>query len=249
MEQSYNELRVNAVNHRNGDLTGINCEKCKNRGYFLSVQEINGFKYTFETECECMKTRRTLQRLARSGIAPMLEKYDLKNYKTKENWQKTILDTALEYLANGGEKWWFIGGQSGSGKTMICTGIVGELVKKRYETRYIVWNEAMRDLKDDIANKQQLSVKLEELKRVELLYIDDLFKSEPTKFDKDTLFEIINYRYNNNLKTIISSEKSINVIFEIDNAIGGRIKERCCEFCLAVEKDNTKNQRLKKYKN
>ena len=187
--------------------------------------------------------------MARSGIAPMLEKYDLKNYKTQENWQKIILDTALEYLANGGEKWWFIGGQSGSGKTMICTGIVGELVKKRYETRYIVWNEAMRDLKDDIANKQQLSVKLEELKRVELLYIDDLFKSEPTKFDKDTLFEIINYRYNNNLKTIISSEKSINVIFEIDNAIGGRIKERCCEFCISVEKDNTKNQRLKKYKN
>lgn len=246
MEQSLVDLRVIAVNQRNGNLTGFNCDKCKNRGYFLTTQEINGFKYTFETECECMKTRRTLQRLKRSGIAPVLEKYDLKNYKTNESWQKAILDNALEYIANGGDKWWFIGGQSGSGKTMICTGIVGELVKKSYETRYIVWNEFIRDLKDIVSKSQGLSVKLEELKRIELLYIDDLFKFEPTKFDKDTLFEIINYRYNHNLKTIISSEYSISVIFTIDNAIGGRIKERCGRFCLAIEKDNNKNQRIKK---
>lgn len=55
--------------------------------------------------------------------------------------------------------------------------------------------------------------------------IDDLFKGNITGSDVNIMFEIVNFRYLNNLPLIVSSEKSINEIMEIDEAIGSRLYE------------------------
>ena len=56
-------------------------------------------------------------------------------------------------------------------------------------------------------------------------------------------FYILNDRYNSGLATIISSEKTINEILGIDEAIGSRIVERAKEFITNIEKKD--NYRLK----
>ncbi|MGL4774747.1 MAG: ATP-binding protein, partial [Clostridium sp.] len=43
------------------------------------------------------------------------------------------------------------------------------------------------------------------------------------------IYPILNYRYNNNLPTIFSSECSREEILELDEALGGRIIESCGE--------------------
>ena len=63
-------------------------------------------------------------------------------------------------------------------------------------------------------------------------------------------FEIINFRsMNPDLITIISSEKTIEAMVEIDQALAGRIAELAnkdeCGYCIALDPDIKKNWRLK----
>lgn len=87
------------------------------------------------------------------------------------------------------------------------------------------------------------------LKSVDVLYIDDLFKptganSQPTSADIRLAYEIINCRYNAGDKvTIISSERTVSEICDIDEATGGRIMEQAGEYCLNVSHDKAKNWR------
>ena len=76
---------------------------------------------------------------------------------------------------------------------------------------------------------------VEPLKRVKVLYIDDLFKTgkgqQPTTGDVNLAFELINARYNDSrLLTVIASERSINEILDIDEGVGSRIYERAKEY-------------------
>ena len=66
---------------------------------------------------------------------------------------------------------------------------------------------------------------MEPLKQVTCLYIDDLFKcgGEPTSADKNFTFELLNYRYNNQLPTVISTELTPRQLGVLDGAVGSRI--------------------------
>ena len=91
-------------------------------------------------------------------------------------------------------------------------------------------------------------------KKAEVLYIDDLFKTEqgknPTTADINVAFEILNYRYRNpQLITLISSEKTIQELVRIDEAVGSRIFEMSRDFCVNIGKDIKKNYRLKDLQN
>ena len=98
---------------------------------------------------------------------------------------------------------------------------------------------------------------MKELKKTDVLYIDDLFKGgkgedgkykPPTAADINAAFEIINYRYNNpELVTIISSERTLVELNDIDEAIAGRIAERSKEsgYCINLKPDKKRNWRMK----
>jgi DNA replication protein DnaC len=84
------------------------------------------------------------------------------------------------------------------------------------------------------------------MKQVDVLYWDDLFKhpKEPTSFEIDLAFEVLNYRYLNLKPTIISSERTPNELLAIDEALGSRILERS-KGHLAVIQGIECNYRLK----
>ena len=104
-------------------------------------------------------------------------------------------------------------------------------------------------IKDDNFNGGKL---IEYYKDVDVLYIDDLFKTgkaygeevqKPTAGDINLAFEIINSRVAQNKKTIISSESTIFELFDIDEAVAGRIKQMCGAYCISISKDAGKNYR------
>ena len=58
------------------------------------------------------------------------------------------------------------------------------------------------------------------------------------------MYEIVNYRYMNQLPMIISTEKSLKELIQFDEAIGSRIIEMSREH-VVVFKDKSLNYRLK----
>lgn len=238
-----NKNIVDEYNSRVGNLKGYDCPKCNNRGAFYKLTD-NGMNWCV-VSCECMKVRKELSLIEQSGLGESLERCTLESFKTETDLQKVMKQKAESYLADYGNKWLFYGGQVGSGKTHICTAVVGELLHRGIPSKYVRWKEIARKLKQVRFDEQEYDEQMRGLEDIEVLYIDDLFKGNPTEADIGIAYDILNYRYGERKPTIISSEKTVDKIMDIDEAVGSRIIEMSKGYCLGISKDESKNMRLR----
>ena len=221
----------------------MNCEKCNNTGWITYIDK-DGYEYV--KQCDCVKQRQSLARLERSGLGGLLEKYTFDRYEADFDFQKELLSKAKNYL-NEKDKWFVVLGQSGSGKSHICTAICGELLKQGHEVRFMSWLTESVKLKQNVNNPEIYEPLMEDYKNCEILYIDDFFKNENlSSADLRIANEIINYRCVANKQTIISSERLIGNLIEVDEAIIGRIIEMAGEYVTQIV-GKEKNYRLRKY--
>ena len=242
------EMRAKAYNETEGDLKYVDCPKCKNKGYIQAVK-FNGFYNDYievMTECECMSKRKLMYKAQNSGLGDYLNKR-FNDYTIEADWQKNIKTKAIEYCKSENKYWFVTLGQSGAGKTLISSIIANYLLLKQEKTvLYITWTDFISKLKRDMMsdNTNDVSNYLDEIKNVEVLYIDELLKKF-NETDLKYIIEIINYRYTNDLKTIISSEKTIDELLDIDEATFGRVIEKADRFIINIPKDKKKNYRLR----
>lgn len=230
-----------------------NCDICHNKGLIMKAyQQESGLWSTACRECKCMDVRRSIKKMNRSGLKNIIRDYTFSKFAVVDPWQQTLKEAAEAY-AQKPEGWFFIGGQSGAGKTHLCTAICREFLLAGTSVKYMLWRDDIVKLKNALGEPAQYDALMTEYKTVEVLYIDDLFKTgkgadgakqRPTSADINIAFEILNFRYNNSkLLTVISSECTINDILDIDEATGGRIFEKAKAFSL--KPDKAKNYRLK----
>lgn len=213
---------------------GIDCPLCNNKGHY--------FKHDTYYMCDCLKRRVAIQKIKSSGL-DLTKTFD--NYNTTYDWQIRIKNDALAYAKNP-IGWFFIGGQSGSGKTHICNAICIELMKTR-NIKYLTWRLGSQRLKMQMKEEDYFE-KLDDILNAEYLYIDDLFKGGITDADLSLAWTILDWRASHRLPTIISSEKTSDEIWNKDQSLGGRIEEMCdygkwYPFNLVGE---DKNQRRRK---
>lgn len=243
------------------DTTLYDCPKCRNSGIYYMVKEYNyelpnGEKMQGKTVagemCECFKIRESLKLLSESGLTKTMQKETFESYKTSMEWQKEVKIKAQDFV-NNNCGCFYIGGFTGSGKTKICTCILNEFLKQKKSVRYIVWNDFISEI---LGHLELTDKKVEEMQKVDVLYIDDLYKFEPKDFEKKILFRIVNFRARNGMKTLFSSElKLINGdeqhklpdLLNIDMAVAGRIFESADKgkFVIAIENNPKNNMRFK----
>ncbi len=241
----YAEADAERYNSLEGDLTGYDCPKCKNKGW---IGVVTGETWSM-APCECRSIRNSMSRIHESGLADAVREYTFKSYRADEPWQRDVLTKAVEF-AKAPEGWFYIGGQVGSGKTHICTAITAHLMKKGKEAVYMRWIDDTVKLKALKGYDEDYSRRVDKFKDAEVLYIDDFFKTEkgqrPTAADVNIAFELLNHRYNSRrLITIISSERTLKELLDVDEAIGSRIKQRCGGNYIQVERSSDRNYRLR----
>ena len=250
------EKKCEIENNREGNLheiDGYNCSICKNKGYIVKPDLYLNDYTEIQCTCKCQKARKTIRAMKRSGLEDVVYEYTFDRYFVTDAWQKVVKSTAQRYLEANNENWFFFGGATGSGKSHICTAIAVQLIKREKEVKYMLWRDEASKLKAK-ANDICYGDEIKEYKEVDVLYIDDLFKTgksdgqafqRPTQGDINLAFEIINSRYVQKKITIISSECTLDDLLMIDDAVAGRIKQKCGEFCISIAPDRAKNYRLK----
>ena len=162
--------------------------------------------------------------------------------------------TAQNYIDEGFENgaWFMLCGQYGSGKTLLASIIIKELLSK-YEDIVplaIVWSSFVEQYK--MAFKLEKSEKfidvantIEDMKECDLLYLDEIFKVESPS-TLNLLFDIINYRYLNEKPTILTSEVNFSEVTENNESVASRIYEMLDnKYLIDIQKDSAKNQRMK----
>lgn len=216
-------------------LREVDCPVCRNTGLTFTMD--NGIIRS--NECSCMARRRTLLRVRKSGLADLVSRYTFESFKTPSAWQNAAMNKAQHFVVNGAG-WFFISGNPGSGKTHLCISIVGEFIKGGKEAVYMMWREDAPRLKAMVNDRDAYEREMKRMKLVDVLYIDDFLKgNNVTDADINLAFELLNARYNDSRKlTIISTEKSLEDILSIDEAIGSRIYERSKGFCIRTPDEN-----------
>ena len=252
-QMSYRERRQVIIDIENGiagnlnEIDGYNCDLCKNRGYTWKLNEDD---MDTRVECKCTTVRETLKRAKRSGLGDILSDYTFDKFEAFEQWQIDLKNKAQAFCKDDSAKWFFVGGQPGSGKTHICTAISGHYIKKRSDVLYMMWCEDSKKLKALVNDFTEYQNEVNKFKNVDVLYIDDFLKTQhgeqPTKGDINLAFEILNHRLMNpDLVTVISSEKTLTDILTYDEATMSRIYQKTGQYKTNISKDLNKNYRLR----
>lgn len=213
------------------------CERCRDSGQIVS--RIPGKYELHVEECSCAVERRNRARIERSGLADVLARYTFGAYQTTNSRLKAIKEAAMRYAAQSQNEWFVIIGRPGSGKTHICTAIVSRLMERGENCKYMLWRDEVRELKALVNDNDAYIRRMNELKHIDVLYIDDFLKGKPTDGDLNVAFELLNSRYNQRLRTIISGERSIEEVMDIDEAVGSRMYERSKNgYCFETPGEN-----------
>ncbi len=211
--------------------TRYTCSVCKDRGFILYTDK-NG--YEFARKCACQEVKEAKERLERSGLAREFKAKTFSNFDTCNNAQLAdAKNTAMKFteeLKNkdaGSLPSLLLCGQVGAGKTHLGTACSVSLIDGGTAVIYMGYRDEMTALKAKILDEEAYRKEIEKYKRAPVLFIDDFLKGRITESDVNIVYEIVNYRYNNNLPVIISTEKTLDELINFDEAIASRLIEMC----------------------
>lgn len=206
------------------------CEKCKDMGYLL----VDRGGYEVSVDCECSAIRQAEELMRRSGVSGEFLKKDFKNFDTRNEKQLiNAKEKAVKYCKNFMDfeherrNSIIFSGQVGSGKTHLGIAVCNRLMGDGVAVVYMAYRNAVTKIKQYITDETAYSRELKRYMRSRVLYIDDFLKGRLTEADVNIMYEIVNYRYMNNLPLIISTEKSMDDLLEFDEAVGSRVIEMC----------------------
>ena len=207
--------------------TTDNCPYCQGEG----VLYIN---YNTVTDCQCAIYRKKQQKvyqLFKSARVPKrYQGKSLKNYDHAR--QPKAYKFALDYLTNWREnlksgKSLFFVGDVGTGKSHLAYAILNGLIKRGVPGIAA----SVPDLMDDLRDFDD-SGRIEALKEIDLLVLDDLGSQKNSEWVTERLFIILNARYSELKPTIITSNHRLEVLEKTSG--WERIVDRIIEMCDIV---------------
>jgi DNA replication protein DnaC len=150
------------------------------------------------------------------------ESFDLRTHelpaKERESLKQAFLNA--KKFAENPQYWLSLTGPYGCGKTHLAAAIANYWVECGYPTLFVVVPDLLDHLRATFSPQSQISYdeRFEEVRTAPLLILDDLGAQSATPWAREKLFQLLDYRYNARLPTVITlAEKS---------KIDGRLKSR-----------------------
>ncbi len=128
---------------------------------------------------------------------------------------KTLRNIVFDYATNP-HGWLVIHGAPGNGKTHLCAAAHNELAARGVDCIFVSMPDLIASLKSlfdestSLLEHQTYSQRLRIYQAVEVLVIDDLGAERQTDWTNGVLFELLDYRYRNQLATLISTNQDPN---------------------------------------
>ena len=177
--EEWRQKQVDDYNAEPGTLNekdGYDCHICKNRGDIAVLDDHPGSAGYKLVVCKCDAVRRSIAKMKQSGLGDVIREKTFDKFEATEPWQKAIKDTAMAY-AKDPKSGFFVGGQSGVGKSHICTAICREFLRKGKSVAYMLWVDESAKLVASVNDADRYEKLITPWKEAKVLYIDDLFKT------------------------------------------------------------------------
>lgn len=210
------------------------CTKCMDRTFIIDGD--------VAIPCECREVREAERILRNSGISNEFRNKTFDNFDYGGDVQiANAYKCAKDYvrcfddIEHGRGNSIMLCGQVGSGKSHLNLAICNELMDRGVGILYVGYRDVITKLKQNIMDDAYYNREIGRYKNCRVLLIDDLFKGRITDSDVNIVFEILNHRYFNNLPVIVSCEKSVDELVDIDEAIGSRLIEMCKGYVVYMK--------------
>jgi DNA replication protein DnaC len=127
-------------------------------------------------------------------------------------------------FAKSPDGWLVFWGDNGSGKTHLAAAIVNYRYQNNQPTLFVVVPDFLDHLRSTFSPESKISYDqlFERVKTAPLLIMDDFGKQTTTPWAQEKLYQVINYRYNALLPTVITTNCSPD---EIYSPISSRFKD------------------------
>ncbi len=125
----------------------------------------------------------------------------------RENLRR-VYQVAQEYAENPRD-WLVLTGTYGCGKTHLAAAIANLQIGKRQTALFVVVPDLLDHLRATFSPQSTLSYDklFEQVRRAPLLVLDDLGTESATKWAREKLYQLFNYRYNARLPTVITTSQ------------------------------------------
>ena len=251
--------RMQDPNYKPGGSKSYKCNLCNDKGYIATtlsgekkkLTDVLSSQIDYVLPCKCQLEKQMYSKMKYSNIE--LDQYEKKSFETfKRDTEEAdkMYELAYKFLESDAQGVGFFG-KSGTGKTHICTAICNELAKRGVQHRYFNYRTDIQRLKALVYKHEDYNALINDFKMATVLYIDDLFKlsknsnGEMNIQEMQIVFDIINSRYMNKKRIIVSSEYTVAEMKQFDEATAGRIREMIDDLGMKVEGVNRRFKQLR----
>ena len=237
------------------------CKKCGDTKWKPQKDRYGNYKTNtvgmiLEMPCNCLIEKQNIKMLKRAGLLERVKANTFAKYVPKNDKQKEAKKKVIQFTKDFKDNWLVLTGMTGAGKTHLAVAAWNEIQKVNAEKGIVKGIRAEMIVYNDLIAKIALGKRFDEeessfevierYKHVSILLIDDLFRDNVNKEPVEWIFQILNYRYDNKLPTIITTNHDYFELERINETIHGRMFERTQHriYWVHFEKDKKTNHRL-----
>jgi len=226
------------------------CQECQGTGWVL----VESNAETVAKRCKCFHERKNQILFDQANIPRRYRECTFKNFEIHNDSHRDALKITKKFVKNFPVQ--DIGllflGPCGVGKTHLAVATIHELIEKKSIHCYFCdFRELIRNIQSTFTPDSSLTESdlLAPIFQKDVLVLDELGAKRTTAWVEETVFYIINNRYNNKKLTVFTSNYPDNEEDEEDtrdsffkkgsetlvDRIGIRLRSRLYEMCKIVE--------------
>lgn len=134
-------------------------------------------------------------------------------------------------------------GGVGTGKTHLLAAVANDLVERGVPVIMAVVPDLLADLRSAMRRGEDPEAVMDELRDAAVLCLDDLGAEKVTDWTRETLYRLVNYRYEQNLPTLATTNLPAE---ELEGCLGERSVSRLMEMCqwVLIEASDYRKRRI-----
>jgi DNA replication protein DnaC len=161
---------------------------------------------------------------------PLLKKMRFESFELNlglQDNERQSLEGAFNFAKNFAAEpqgWLILQGYNGCGKTHLAAAIANQLRESGKEVLFIVVPDLLDHLRSSFGPDSRVSYDtlFEKIKKVSVLVLDDFGEHSATPWAQEKLYQLINYRYNAQLSTVITTVLALE---DMDGSVSSRLAD------------------------
>ncbi|MCE5259228.1 MAG: ATP-binding protein [Chloroflexi bacterium] len=210
------------------------CPYCHGMGYVRADVPVGDPRFGKAQPCVCKRqeyTRRRIEALRQASNLQYLQKMTFETFQVDGSGATEIAmslqmacSEAQSYARNP-HGWLVFTGSYGSGKTHLAAAIANYRLEQAQPVLFVVVPDLLDYLRAAYAPNSTTTYdeRFDQVRSIDMLILDDLGTQNATPWAAEKLYQLLNYRYNAELPTVITTNQMLD---DLDPRLASRLRDQ-----------------------